>query len=161
MKTSFAFTSYLGSYQIFLSSIIGVMLADYYFVRRGYLNIGELFSGSSKGIYYYAHGWNWRAYTAYIAGIVPCFPGFLHAVGVAGIPIGAQRLYVFALPVGIICAAAVYCAINYFWPPPGGLASQWNEVEAGSADSSIIVGEDPERGISEVVAGKSWDKGEL
>ncbi|KAF2705533.1 hypothetical protein K504DRAFT_505940 [Pleomassaria siparia CBS 279.74] len=39
-------------------------------------------------------GWNWRAYEAYLAGVVPVFPGFLAQAGIESVPIGAQHLYV-------------------------------------------------------------------
>ena len=35
----------------------------------------------------------WRAYVAYICGIIPNAPGFGGAVGAATVPIGATRVY--------------------------------------------------------------------
>lgn len=127
LKTSFTFTSYLGSYQIFLSSIIGVVLADYFYVRRGYLVVPHLFTRDHDGLYWYMAGVNWRAYAAYITGIIPCLPGFLAQVGVKSIPIGAQRLYIFALPIGIIVSALAYMCFCHLSPPAGGLKGGWQE----------------------------------
>lgn len=135
LKTSFTFTSYLGSYQIFLSSIIGVILSDYFWVRRGYLIVSNLFTRDPQGLYWYHGGVNWRAYVAYIIGIIPCLPGFLFQVGVKSIPLGARRLYVFALPVGIIVPAIAYVVICHFSPPPGGVMKGWLE----DIDSDIIL----------------------
>ncbi len=140
-KTSFSFTSYLGSYQIFLASIIGVMLSDYYLVRRGKIDIIALFTRERGTAYHYTGGWNWRAYAAYIAGIVPVFPGFLSSCGVKGIPIGAQRLNVFSLPVGIIVAALVYWGICHFFPVSGVPFTKWNEPAPGEIDD-IMSGAD-------------------
>ena len=118
MRTSFTFTTYLTSYQIFLSNIIGIIISDFFFVRRGRYNVSALFSSERGGPYYYFKGWNWRAYVAYVAGTVPVLPGFLHSCGVDSIPIGAQRLYIFALPIGIFVSATVYWALERWFPSP-------------------------------------------
>ncbi|CCC11957.1 unnamed protein product [Sordaria macrospora k-hell] len=47
------FTTYLSAYSVFLSSIAGVMIFDYYVVRRGYLEVKELYDGRKTGPYYY------------------------------------------------------------------------------------------------------------
>lgn len=59
------FISFLASYQIFLSSITGILLAHYYIVTRGYLQINDLYTSNKSGAYWYKGGWNWRAYMAY------------------------------------------------------------------------------------------------
>ena len=128
LRSSISFTSYLASYQIFLSSIIGVLLCDYFWVRRGKLVVPHLFTRDRQGLFWYRKGVNWRAYAAYLTGIIPCLPGFLYHVGVRDIPLGAQRLYIFALPLGIGVSAATYALLNYIWPPPGGLPKGWQEI---------------------------------
>lgn len=153
-KSSFAFTNYLGSlvftfhlprhiadsysYQILLSSILGVVLYDYFFVKKGYLKIDDLFSSSKEGLYHYRGGWNRRAYVAYIAGIVLNFPGFLDSVGLKRIPVAAVRLYYLALPVGIFVSAAVYCPLCLWKPPPGGMATRLNKEYGVSSEADLM-----------------------
>jgi NCS1 family nucleobase:cation symporter-1 len=60
------FTTYLSAYSVFLSSIAGVMCADYYIVRKGYLEIKELYDARKTGPYYFTYGVHWRAYVAYM-----------------------------------------------------------------------------------------------
>lgn len=156
-KSSFTFTNYLGrfitasfasdlllticSYQIFLSSVLGILLCDYYLIRKGNIFVPDLFSSSKTGIYYYNGGWNWRAYVAYIAGIIPNFPGFLDSVGVEGVPIGAIQLYYLALPVGIFVGGLSYYGLNVWKPPPEGIAEHWNEnVEVIDAEGNTSDG---------------------
>lgn len=122
------------SYQIFLSSVLGVVLCDYFFVRKGFLQVDHLFTSAPSGIYYYRRGWNWRAYVAYVAGMVPVFPGFLDSLGVRGVPRGAVLLFYMALPVGILVAAAVYYPLCLWSPPPGGVATAWYEDVHGQWD---------------------------
>ena len=82
------FTTYLSAYSVFLSSIAGVMVCDYYFVRKGYLQTKDLYSARKDGPYWYTLGFNWRGYAAYIAGILINVVGFAGAVG-NKVPAGA------------------------------------------------------------------------
>lgn len=110
------FISFLASYQIFLSAITGVLLCHYYIITRGYLEIDDLYTSKKDGVYYYFHGWNWRAYLAYIVGIIPNFYGFLNNMGVSA-PEGVTKAYYFAYPIGIFVSFGVYW-VACMWSPP-------------------------------------------
>ncbi len=43
----------------------GIIVADYYLVKRGKLDIQQLFSSAPDGVYYYAKGWNRKAMLAF------------------------------------------------------------------------------------------------
>ncbi|MFC0268115.1 NCS1 family nucleobase:cation symporter-1 [Kushneria aurantia] len=43
----------------------GIIVADYYLIRRQQLNVQDLFSASPEGSYYYRSGWNVRALIAF------------------------------------------------------------------------------------------------
>lgn len=110
------FISFLASYQVFLSSITGVLLCHYYIVTRGYLEVEDLYTARKSGVYHYTGGWNWRAYVAYILGIAPNFYGFLNNMGVAA-PRGVTRAYYFAYPIGLFFSFGVYWLVNIWFPP--------------------------------------------
>jgi NCS1 family nucleobase:cation symporter-1 len=94
VESSNSFTTYLSAYSVFLSSIIGVLISDYYLIRRGKLYPGHLYSYSRDGYAWYKWGINWRAYVAYIFGIIPNTPGFGGAVDPSKpSPIVAKRIY--------------------------------------------------------------------
>jgi hypothetical protein len=59
--TESAFTAD-SSYSVFLSSIAGVILTDYYFVRKGYFSLPDLYSADRDGPYWYWVGFNPKAY---------------------------------------------------------------------------------------------------
>jgi NCS1 family nucleobase:cation symporter-1 len=121
------FISFLASYQIFLSSITGVLLCHYYIITRGYLEIDDLFTSGKDGVYHYFHGWNWRAYLAYFVGIAPNFYGFLNNMGVSA-PAGVTKAYYFAYEIGIVASFVVYWAANCFYPPALSFPlSEWYE----------------------------------
>lgn len=85
------FTTYLSAYSVFLSSIAGVMCCDYYLVRKGYLEVKELYDARKTGPYFFTFGINWRAYAAYIGGILINVVGFAGAVG-RDVPAGATYI---------------------------------------------------------------------
>ncbi|CAI7573840.1 unnamed protein product [Penicillium glandicola] len=135
------FTTYLSAYSLFLSAIAGVMICDYYFVRKGYLNVKSLYSASKTDPYYYTGGFSWRAYTAYICGIMINIVGFAGAVG-CNVPVGAQYIYNINYFTGVIVSGVVYFALTWFFPVPETSAT-WNEVDIDAEEISVAYGKDP------------------
>ncbi|EPS64628.1 hypothetical protein M569_10151, partial [Genlisea aurea] len=74
--------SFVYTWLVGYSALMGPILADYYVVRRGCLNIGDLYTLSPEGAYYYSGGYNAAAVAALLAGILPVVPGFLRKVGI-------------------------------------------------------------------------------
>ncbi|EED83864.1 predicted protein [Postia placenta Mad-698-R] len=64
LKSSNNFTTYLSAYAVFLSSIAGVMLADYYVVHKGQYCVSDLYDAKKDGWYYYTYGFNIRIFPA-------------------------------------------------------------------------------------------------
>lgn len=114
-----------------------------------------MFSNERNTVYHYYKGWNWRAYAAYVIGIIPVLPGFLSSVGVKGISVGYQRFYYFALPVGIVLGMVSYWAINLWMPPPGGLVKEWSEPKVDIVDG-ISGSEDNVVKAEAEVSEKTW-----
>ncbi|SCU88861.1 LANO_0D03290g1_1 [Lachancea nothofagi CBS 11611] len=139
MSSSSKFTMALSAYAIFLSCIAAVMVADYYVVRRGKLDLQHLYSADkSVSIYMYGnkYGINWRALVAYLAGIVPNMPGFVGTVGNnIHVPMGAIKVYYLNYLVGFSVSFTIYVALCYFFPVPGAPVknilgkSEWLESE--------------------------------
>jgi NCS1 family nucleobase:cation symporter-1 len=121
------FTTYLSAYSVFLSSIAGVMICDYYVVRKGYLQTRDLYSALKSGPYYYTVGINWRAYAAYIAGILINVVGFAGAIGVE-VPVGATYIYNVNFFSGFIVASGSYWVLNKIAPVPA-CSDRWMEVD--------------------------------
>nr|WP_236700598.1 NCS1 family nucleobase:cation symporter-1 [Allosalinactinospora lopnorensis] len=57
-----AFVDTLGAV---LAPLYGIMVVDYYLLRRQRLNVQDLFSAAPEGEYYYSKGWNRRALGAF------------------------------------------------------------------------------------------------
>ncbi|QSZ37658.1 hypothetical protein DSL72_008757 [Monilinia vaccinii-corymbosi] len=129
LKSASIFISFLASYQIFLSAITGVLLCHYFIVARGFLKIPDLYTSDEKAAYYYTGGWNWRAYAAYVIGIIPNFWGFLNNMGVKA-PMGITKAYYFAYPIGLFVSFMVYWGMCWKWPVEVQYKlSEWMEVK--------------------------------
>lgn len=154
LATSNNFTNYLAAYSMFLSTVSGVIIADYYIVRRGKLNVSALYSFSKKpdaqNDYRYFYGVNWRAYVAYFGGIAILITGFVGAVSNGRIKVSsaAQHIYTLAYPIGFLAAMVIYTALCQFFPVTGGYSvtekgyyepkPSWEADPLKSEDAGII-----------------------
>ncbi|CAI8614714.1 unnamed protein product [Vicia faba] len=77
---SFVYTWLVG-YSALMGPIGGIILVDYYLVKKTNLNIEDLYSRNPLGAYYYSKGFNVAAIVALVVGILPVIPGFFHKVG--------------------------------------------------------------------------------
>ena len=159
LSTSNNFTTYLSAYSVFLSSIAGVIICDYYIVRKGYYELKSLYSAQSTSPYFYWFGWSWRGYTAYICGILINIVGFADAIG-AKVPMGAVYIYRVNFFAGLIVAAVTYWLLCRLFPIPA-TSDVWCEMpEAADRRFSVVYeGEtiEGQRGGSEEDANSSFD----
>lgn len=150
LSSSNNFTTYLSAYSVFLSSIGGVMICDYYIVRKGYLQIHDLYSGKKTGPYYFTFGFHWRAYAAYIAGIAINVVGFAGAIG-REVPVAAQHIYDLNYFCGFGVAAIIYWSLCKFFPIPA-TSDTWLEVGDMISDDFTANTSDEEGRFDEEVA---------
>lgn len=126
LKDSNTFLTYLSAYGIFLSAMAGVITTDYYVVRKGYLKVSELYTARKDGPYFYTWGIHWRAYAAYIAGILINVVGFAGAVG-ATVPVGATYIFNLNFFGGFIVSSIVYWGLCRLFPVPE-TRDTWSEM---------------------------------
>src|SRR5476651_1288997 len=72
--------TWLVGYSGLLGPIGGIMITDYYFIRRQQLDVRELYK--YKGQYSFTNGFNRLAVIALLLGILPNVPGFLTVINV-------------------------------------------------------------------------------
>jgi NCS1 family nucleobase:cation symporter-1 len=70
---------WLVAYSALLGAVGGVLIADYFLIRKTRLDLKGLYR--KEGPYWYLGGVNPIAIVALLAGIAPCVPGFLGTVG--------------------------------------------------------------------------------
>ena len=85
---------WLVAYSSLLGSIGGVLICDYFFVRRCELSLPDLYAKDGK--YWYSGGFNPKALAALVGGILPLVPGFLGTVGVVEVPQFWTTIYHYA-----------------------------------------------------------------
>lgn len=164
ISTSSKFTTYLSAYSVFLSSVAGVVACDYFYVRRGFILLIDLYSLTNPdnkhqdSIYRYNKiGVNWRAYVAYICGILPNIVGFVGATETHKVPIGATQVYRLNFFMGFFTAWIIYSVLCYFFPVPTGTVKvgpfekgwfeEWQDVETFDEE---LVGHEVHDGIEKV-----------
>ncbi len=90
--------AWLGGYAAVLGSVAGIMICDYYLVRRKQLKLDDLYL--RDGMYEYSKGFNWRAIAALAVG---------SAVALMGLVISSVRvLYDYSWFVGFVVAFVAY-----------------------------------------------------
>ncbi|MEO8211455.1 MAG: cytosine permease, partial [bacterium] len=101
--------TWLIAYSSLLGPVGGIMIADYFFIRRQNLNLDDLYK--EHGEYSYSNGFNKSAVIALILGILPNVPGFLTTVGLVNkdnVPEWISHLYNYAWFVGFIVSFVIY-----------------------------------------------------
>jgi len=78
---AYIFTWLIG-YSGLMGAIGGILICDYFLIRRKHLELAELFK--TDGMYSYSDGFNWRAIISLAVAIAPVVPGFLRAATTAG-----------------------------------------------------------------------------
>jgi NCS1 family nucleobase:cation symporter-1 len=104
----YVFTWLIG-YSALLGPVAGILIVDYYGLRRTQLDVEALFRES--GEYGYRGGWNPVALAAFILGVLPNFPGFLNSAFpqvFPGVSAVFRHIYAYAWFVGLSVAAGVY-----------------------------------------------------
>jgi NCS1 family nucleobase:cation symporter-1 len=72
--------TWLVGYSSLLGPIGGIMIVDYFFIRKQQLRVNDLYQ--TQGNYTYQKGFNQVALIALLLGILPNVPGFLTTIGV-------------------------------------------------------------------------------
>ena len=111
--------TWLGFYGGLLGAIAGVLIADYWVMRRTRLRLVELYR--PEGSYWYAGGWNWRAVVALGVGAVLAVGGAYSTPGNGPFPKNGlipplQPLYDYSWVVGLVVALVLYTALSTLSP---------------------------------------------
>ncbi len=110
---AYIFTWLIG-YSALLGPIAGVMLCDYYLIRRTRLNVPALYE--ERGEYSYRRGFNPCALVAVLVALAPNVPGFVNALAASRqsapvFPPVFDTIYGYAWFLGLALAGAVYYAL--------------------------------------------------
>ncbi len=110
-SSGYIFTWLVG-YSALLGPIGGILIADYFVLRRTRLEVADLYRRG--GAYEYSGGVNPAALVALLAGVAPCVPGFLAQAFPESFPHVAavwKGLYAYAWFLGFGLSAVAYLAL--------------------------------------------------
>ena len=104
----YIFTWLIG-YSALLGPVAGILIVDYFVLRKTELRIDDLYQ--AHGRYQYSGGWNYVAVVAFVLGVLPNIPGFLNAAFPQSFPGVAEvfkQVYTYAWFVGLGIASVTY-----------------------------------------------------
>jgi len=110
--SGYIFTWLIG-YSALLGPIAGILIADYYVVRRMELDLAGLYR---EGPYSFTAGFNWRAVVALVLGVLPNIPGFLATIKLATVAPLWTGLYAYAWFVGFLLSSVLYLLFVRLFP---------------------------------------------
>lgn len=109
MKNAAGLLAFLSGYSCLMGPIAGIMITDYYILKKQKLNLHDLYK--THGIYYYTKGFNWQAFTAFFLGVVPLMPGFAKSIDNTLNVGNAWQVYTFAWLFGFSTSSTTYYLI--------------------------------------------------
>ena len=146
IKNAAGLLAFLSGYSSIMGCMAGIMTCDYYIIKKGKLDIHELYK--DHGIYHYWHGINWRAFAAFTLGFAPLVPGFAKSVGNDLNVGGAWEIYTFAFLFGfVVCGVSYYVICRWISP-------------LGEALVDVAV-KPPQRGVDEGIDVEVGEKSEI
>jgi len=130
---AYIFTWLIG-YSSLMGAVGGILIADYWILRRQRLIVADLYR--ERGAYTYRGGVNPRAVAAFALAVLPVAPGFLRAAmtpgGTVADPNPFDRLYAYAWFVTFFLSGAIYLALMRGRPRETGVSASHPERSEGA-----------------------------
>lgn len=121
LESANTFLAFMGGYAIFLGPMAGIMVADYWLVKKQHIDIPALYD--PHGRYAYTAGCNWRAVVAFLVPVGPLLPGLAFSISSSDAPEtgirisdGARHLYTFNWLFGFVTSVFLYTVLNSQFP---------------------------------------------
>ena len=112
--SGYIFTWLIG-YSALLGPIGGILICDYYCIRKTQFDLPELYR--MQGTYWYQGGINPRAILALVLAVLPNVPGFLGAIDLIEVGPAWTSLYHYAWFIGFAVAFSLYYMLMTVWKP--------------------------------------------
>ncbi|KKA18881.1 Allantoin permease [Rasamsonia emersonii CBS 393.64] len=145
VSTANGFLSFLSGYSIFQGPVVGIMIVDYFLVRRGNLDLGDLFSQAPSGRYYYTRGANLRGIAAFVIGFLLPLPGFVASFGTgAQVSAAATDMFDLGWVLSFLMGGLSYWVICRFSTAREGNKLSFeaqvpHRIDTGSGNDTLVV----------------------
>ena len=135
---------WLGFYGGLLGAVAGVLIADYWWVRRTELRLAQLYQPERS--YWYDRGWNWRALVALGVGGLLAVGGAYSTPGngpfpLNGVIVPLKPLYDYSWIVGLAVALLLYAALSMLSATAAGQSARARKLSTGPAGRRAAAGQ--------------------
>ncbi|KAK5062958.1 hypothetical protein LTR84_005034 [Exophiala bonariae] len=115
-NTSSVFVATAASFSVFLGPLTGIMLVDYFIIRKQQIEVTQLYTGSPEGSYYFYHGFNLRAIIVWVVCFIPAMPGMISTLNPSiKVSQGAIEYYYGNYIFGAASASVLYYIACQIW----------------------------------------------
>ncbi|KAK7994537.1 hypothetical protein PG991_016125 [Apiospora marii] len=122
LESADTFLAFMGGYAIFLGPMAGIMVADYWLVKRQRIDVPALYD--PRGRYAYTAGCNWRAVVAFLVPVAPLLPGLAFSISSSSdapeaavqISDGTRHLYAINWLFGFVTSVSLCTVLNLLFP---------------------------------------------
>ena len=90
---------------------------DYWFVRKGNVHIPSVFTPGAPGVYWYTAGVNFRAYVAWLIGVVLVVHGVANALNPGSLNQASTDIYNMGFILSSLGGGVSYYVICLIWAP--------------------------------------------
>ncbi|KAF4871735.1 Allantoin permease [Colletotrichum siamense] len=118
ISSASSFLTFLGSYTVFLMPTCGIMIVDYWMLRRGNFHVPSLYTKDAGSPYAYLNGWNLRAIAAWVAGVAFTVHGIAGSLDPNAVNQASKNMYKLGFLLSLTMGALVYYVACLIWPPP-------------------------------------------
>lgn len=113
------FVTVLSSFSVFLAPLLGVLICDYFLVRRQRIKLSHCYNPDGS-LYWYTHGFNVRTLPCWIAGWAPTIGGLIVTVGnKSDAPDALFQLYYTAFFTGFSISFVLFYIVSIVFPMQG------------------------------------------
>ncbi|KAK5086723.1 hypothetical protein LTS08_007137 [Lithohypha guttulata] len=139
VATANGFLNFLSGYSIFQGPVVAIMLVDYFIIRHGNLSMSNIFTAAPHARYHYFHGFNLRAFGAFVVGFLLPLPGFAasfgHTIGSA-----ATHMYSLGWVLSFLMGGLSYWLFCVVFKVPGDDGRHSFEALVVEANETVIEG---------------------
>ncbi|KAF9471477.1 hypothetical protein BDN70DRAFT_845311 [Pholiota conissans] len=121
LNTANSFIAAISGYAVFLGPLSGIMIAEYYIIRRRRVKLSHMFISNSSSDYWYWHGVNGKAPVAWVLGVWLSMPGFCASVTPLAVHVSTTWVHAYYMSwlLGFFLSGAIWVGLNTMWPPVG------------------------------------------
>ncbi|EHA53309.1 thiamine transporter [Pyricularia oryzae 70-15] len=117
-NTSSVFVATMASFSVFLAPLTGIMVTDYFLLRKQKIELSQLYTLDKDGSYFFTHGFNLRAILVWILCFVPAVPGMVGRLNPnISVPDGLVKYNTGNYFFGFFSASLIYYVVVRIFPP--------------------------------------------